>query len=74
MNLMKKSLNGIKTLLGLNPPIKYILLIEIVFISNSKIKSCVVKVCFQSHVNMRKCYLPNGVLLKCFFRINLEIS
>ena len=30
------------------------------------------KKCVFSHV--RKCYLPYGVLLKCFFRLKLEIS
>ena len=32
---------------------------------NRKKNILLVKVCFQSHVNMRKCYLPHGALLKC---------
>ena len=70
---MIKNSNGIKKWLGLNPPFKYISLIENVFTSKSKTASCreenivIVKVCFPSHVNVRKCYLPDAVLLKCSF-------
>ena len=32
---------------------------------NKKKKYAIVKVCFQSHVNMKKCYLPCDVLLNC---------
>ena len=70
---MIKNPNGIKKWLGLNPPFKYISLIENVFTSKSKTASCreenivIVKVCFPSHVNLRKCYLPDAVLSKCSF-------
>ena len=70
---MIKNPNGIKKWLGLNPPFKYISLIENVFTSKSKTASCreenivIVKVCFPSHVNVRKCYLPDAVLSKCSF-------
>ena len=30
-----------------------------------KIKYVIVEVCFQSHVDKRKCYLPCGVLVNC---------
>ena len=34
-------------------------------IETRKIKYAILKVCFQSHVNIRKCELPCGVLLNC---------
>ena len=77
---MIKNPNGIKRYLDLNPPIKYISLIENVFISCSKIESCIeirnkyiaiVKVCFQPHVNVRKWCLPYGFLLNCFCSLKL---
>ena len=53
---------------------KCISLIENIFISSKNMESCIetrkikyaiLKVCFQSHVNIRKCDLPCGVLLNC---------
>ena len=70
---MIKNPNVIKKWLGLNAPFKYISLIENVFTSKSKTASSreenivIVKVCFPSHVNVRKCYLPDAVLSKCSF-------
>ena len=38
-----------------------------------KKKIAIVKVCFQSHVNVRKCYLPYGFLMNyCCFLKHLE--
>ena len=73
---MIKNPNSMKKWLGLNPPFKYISLIKNIFTSKSKTESCreernknivIVKVCFPSHVNVRKYYLPYGVVSKCCF-------
>ena len=61
-----------KKVLDLNPPIKYIFVTENIYlmlkirIMYRNMKRIIVKVkkCFQSHANVRKCYLPYGLLRK----------